>query len=107
MEKKKPNQMKYIKFYRNSIRKVSGQFLDRPLSPIDTATYWIEYVIKYGKDSLRSPAMDLTWWQIQLLDVYAIIAIGAIVAGYVISVLARVFFNLVLSKVKVEKQKLT
>jgi len=54
---------------RETIRNLSRQFLDRPLNALDTANYWIEYVIKYGKDSLRSPAMDLTWWQLSLVDV--------------------------------------
>ncbi|KYM99800.1 PREDICTED: UDP-glucuronosyltransferase 2B31-like [Cyphomyrmex costatus] len=55
--------------YRETARKLSQRFLDRPLNAIDTANYWIEYIIRYGEDSLRSPAMDLTWWQISLIDV--------------------------------------
>lgn len=55
--------------YRETARNLSQKFLDRPLNAVDTANYWIEYVIKYGEDSLRSPAMDLTWWQLSLIDV--------------------------------------
>ncbi|XP_039309137.1 UDP-glucosyltransferase 2 [Solenopsis invicta] len=55
--------------YRESAQNLSRQFLDRPMNAIDTATYWIEYVIKYGENSLRSPAMDMTWWQLSLVDV--------------------------------------
>lgn len=56
-------------YFRETARNLSRQFLDRPLNALDTAAYWIEYVIKYGEDSLRSPAMDLTWWQLSLIDV--------------------------------------
>lgn len=43
------------------------------MSAIDTATWWIEYVIRHGSNVLRSPALDLAWWQIDLLDVYAVL----------------------------------
>lgn len=38
---------------------------------MDTAAFWIEFVVRNGKDTMRSPALDLTWWQVVLLDVYA------------------------------------
>lgn len=59
------------------------KFLDRPLSPIDTANYWIEYIVKYGWDALRSPAMDLNWWEIDFLDVYAFLSLVSLVIVYV------------------------
>lgn len=55
------------------MRRISQIFRDRPLSALDTAIFWVEYVVRNGKNSLRSPALDLTWWQINLLDVYAVI----------------------------------
>ncbi|KAL0123310.1 hypothetical protein PUN28_005685 [Cardiocondyla obscurior] len=64
--------------YRETARNLSRQFLDRPLNAIDTATYWIEYVIKYGEDSLRSPAMDMFWWQLSLVDVIGFLLLCAI-----------------------------
>ncbi|XP_050466895.1 UDP-glucosyltransferase 2-like [Cataglyphis hispanica] len=57
--------------YKESARNLSKKFLDRPVKPLDTAIFWIEYVIKYGNDVLRSPALDLTWWQLYLVDVFA------------------------------------
>ncbi|EFN60313.1 UDP-glucuronosyltransferase 2B15 [Camponotus floridanus] len=57
--------------YKETVRNFSQIFLDRPLNALDTAIYWIEYVIKYGSNVLRSPAMDLTWWELSLLDVFA------------------------------------
>ncbi|XP_072755997.1 UDP-glucosyltransferase 2-like [Anoplolepis gracilipes] len=57
--------------YKESARNLSQKFLDQPLNALDTAIYWIEYVIKYGSDALRSPAMDLFWWQLSLVDVFA------------------------------------
>ncbi|VVC24237.1 UDP-glucuronosyl/UDP-glucosyltransferase [Cinara cedri] len=59
--------------YRESMKKVSKKFRDRPISAMDTACYWIEYIIRNGGDALRSPAVDLSWWQVALLDVYGTI----------------------------------
>ncbi|EZA49786.1 UDP-glucuronosyltransferase 2C1 [Ooceraea biroi] len=63
--------------YIENVKNLSQRFHDQPLSPIDTANYWIDYVIKYGEDVLRSPAMDLAWWQIYLIDVAACLLLCA------------------------------
>lgn len=43
---------------------------DRPMSPIDTAMWWIEYVLRNPEsDFYRSPALDLSWYQLYLIDV--------------------------------------
>jgi len=61
----------YLFFSRENIRLLSQRFRDEQVNPIDNANYWIEYIVKYGKDALRSPAMDLTSWQLHLIDVAA------------------------------------
>jgi len=58
-------------FLRENVKILSRRFHDEQLNPIDNANYWIEYIIKYGKDVLRSPAMDLAPWQLHLIDVIA------------------------------------
>lgn len=65
-------------FFRQNARKLSQRFLDRPMSSIDTANYWIEYIIKYGNDALRSPAMDMPWWQLSLIDVIGFLLLCAV-----------------------------
>ncbi|XP_044019341.1 uncharacterized protein LOC122859724 [Aphidius gifuensis] len=59
--------------YRINAKKLAIKFRDRPASPLDTACFWIEYIGRHGKNALRSPTLDLAWWQVQLLDVYAAI----------------------------------
>lgn len=56
--------------YRKAAKYQSQIFRDRPLHPRDAASYWIEYIIKNGAQSLRSPSADLHWWQMNQLDVY-------------------------------------
>lgn len=48
----------------------SKLFRDRPMNPGNEAVYWIEYVIRNGGESLRSPAVNMYWYQVELLDVY-------------------------------------
>lgn len=40
------------------------------MNPGNEAVYWIEYVIRNGGESLRSPAVNMYWYQVELLDVY-------------------------------------
>ncbi|XP_043682853.1 UDP-glucosyltransferase 2-like isoform X4 [Vespula pensylvanica] len=92
----------FINIDKEAARKLSQQFLDRPLKPIDTANFWIEYIVKYGKDALRSPAMDLNWWQVELLDVYAFLLLTSIVIVYITVHLTLMFLNMISSKVNIK-----
>ncbi|KAF3424245.1 hypothetical protein E2986_12283 [Frieseomelitta varia] len=80
--------------YRNTAQKLSQKFRDRPLSAEDTAVYWTEYIIRHGENALRSPAMNLTWWQIELLDVYAFFLIAALAVLYLIATAIPFVYNL-------------
>lgn len=43
---------------------------DRPIKPLDTAVYWIEYAARNGRcEHFRSAALDLAWYQRALLDI--------------------------------------
>ena len=56
--------------YRESAKTMSKMFRDRPMPPLDTAVYWIEYVLRNGPDSLKISAVKLPWWKLHLLDVF-------------------------------------
>ena len=47
---------------------------------MDTAVFWIEYVVRNGPNVMRSPALDFTWWQLGLLDVY-----GSIILVFILT----------------------
>ncbi|KAJ8676537.1 hypothetical protein QAD02_012324 [Eretmocerus hayati] len=64
--------------YRNSMMKLSALYKDRILQPDEAVTYWTEYIIRHGKNALKSPGVDLEWWQRELLDVYAFLLVCAI-----------------------------
>ena len=54
------------------------------MSPSDTAIFWIEYIHRHGKDVLKPPILELTWWQASLLDVYGFILASVIISLYVL-----------------------
>ncbi|XP_003700629.2 UDP-glucosyltransferase 2 [Megachile rotundata] len=82
------NTVLYNETYRANIKKVSELFKDRPMSAVDTAIYWIEYVARHGK-ILQSPAIHLSWWQVHLFDVYGFMLACIVLILYVFVLLVR------------------
>lgn len=70
--------------YRQNIRRLSELHRDRPMPPMDTAVFWIEYVIRNrGAPHLRSQAFSLPWYSYFCLDVVLFFAgvFGALAWG--------------------------
>lgn len=58
--------------YRNNIQRLSQIHRDKPVSPMDTAVFWTEYVIRNkGAAHLQSAGFDLPWYAYFCLDVAA------------------------------------
>lgn len=62
------------------------------------AIYWIEYVIRNGPDPIRSPALQFSWWQLALLDVYGFILLFTIVILAVIALFIKVILSKLIAK---------
>lgn len=78
--------------YQSNIRKLSELHRDRPLSPLDSATFWIEFVMRHkGAAHLRSEANNLYWYSYYNLDVLAFLlaltAIALLTSVYVCKLL--------------------
>ncbi|XP_044248981.1 UDP-glycosyltransferase UGT5-like [Drosophila takahashii] len=55
--------------YRIKIKQASKVFRDRPLKAMDTAMYWINYVIEHrGAPHLVAAGVEMPWYQLYLLD---------------------------------------
>ncbi|CAK9828264.1 UDP-glycosyltransferase UGT5 [Anthophora retusa] len=76
--------------YRESARKMSLMFRNRPISALDTAIYWIEHVIRNGPDSLKSPTVNMSWWKLNLIDVFAFLITCVVLVAYCLLSLIRV-----------------
>lgn len=68
--------------YQKNIQRLSDLHHDQPLSPMDTAIFWIEYVIRNkGAAHLKSAGFSLPWYSYFCLDVA--IFIMAILGAFV------------------------
>ncbi|CAL7940607.1 unnamed protein product [Xylocopa violacea] len=79
--------------YRESAKKASQIFRDRPMNPLDEAVYWIEYVLRNGPDSLKSRGVNLSWFQFYQIDVYVFLIACSILAIYLSVVLLKLVVN--------------
>ncbi|XP_062340271.1 UDP-glucuronosyltransferase 2A1-like isoform X2 [Osmerus eperlanus] len=58
--------------YKENMMKLSRIHHDQPMRPLDTAVFWIEFVMRNkGAKHLRVQAHNLTWYQYYCLDVAA------------------------------------
>ena len=56
------------------------------MHPGDRAAFWVNHVIKYGGEYMKSPIFELNFFQRNLIDVIAFLIVGAI------SVLVVIFY---------------
>ncbi|KAJ8974385.1 hypothetical protein NQ317_006164 [Molorchus minor] len=62
--------------YRAAVKELKEVAMDTPATGIDTAIWWIEYVIRHkGAKHLRNPAADLPLYQYLLLDVIGVLMV--------------------------------
>ncbi|KAF5302526.1 hypothetical protein FQR65_LT00898 [Abscondita terminalis] len=60
--------------YKETITKLVTLALDEPMTGLEKAVWWTEYVIRHnGTKHLRSPVLDIPFYQYYLLDVIAVI----------------------------------
>lgn len=65
----------YIFSYAEQAKIISDRFRDQPLTPLETAKFWVKHVAKNkGAPHLRSVAVDLPFYKLYNLDVWAFIS---------------------------------
>ncbi|KAF5304611.1 hypothetical protein FQR65_LT07893 [Abscondita terminalis] len=70
--------------YKQNIIKLKKLIDDEPLSGLDKAVFWTEYVIRHnGTKHLRSPVLDIPFYQYYLLDVIGVFVVVFILVLYV------------------------
>ncbi|KAG8332804.1 UDP-glucuronosyltransferase 1-1 [Homalodisca vitripennis] len=71
--------------YKENAQRLSRIFRDRPISPADSAVFWVEYVLRHkGAHHLRSAATQLSWYQLALLDVLAAVVAVIVIICFVL-----------------------
>lgn len=76
--------------FRNNTERASRIFRDRPLGAMETAMYWIEYVIEHkGAPHLVTAGVHLPWYQFYLLDVIGLVLLSVFIMVSVLVFLYR------------------
>ncbi|KAM4615222.1 UDP-glucuronosyltransferase 2C1-like [Polymixia lowei] len=71
--------------YKGNMTRLSRIHHDQPLSPLDTAVFWIEFVMRNkGAKHLRVQAHHLNWFQYHSLDVAAFLLAMVLVTGFIL-----------------------
>lgn len=92
--------------YKENAIRVQKAYNDRPLSPLDTAIYWTEYVIRHGgAPYMRSAAVELAWYQYLLLDVIAVLFLAVVAVLTVIYLIVKKLLSLCLRSRNEQKTK--
>ncbi|XP_023940208.2 UDP-glycosyltransferase UGT5 [Bicyclus anynana] len=99
------NNKKYIE----AAKEVSRRFKDRPMTALDTAMFWLEYVIRNkGAEYMKNPAINMSWVAYTMLDVYAFIIIllvsALLITLKVFSILQNIFAVYNTHDIKVKKK---
>ncbi|KAL3268341.1 hypothetical protein HHI36_007457 [Cryptolaemus montrouzieri] len=88
--------------YKKNIEKLSAISKDQPMTGIEKAVWWTEYVLRHGgTEHLRSPSADIPLYQYFFLDIIAfviLVFIVLILLVYYLIKLIRTIFRLVFSK---------
>jgi UDP:flavonoid glycosyltransferase YjiC (YdhE family) len=95
---------KYIK----NAKKISKAVRDKPMTALEQATYWTEWVIRNPNIDLEGAAADLNLFQRHSFDVYTVFLLFELLVLYVLYKILTFLYRLIFSsksKVKVGSDK--
>ncbi|CAB0016301.1 unnamed protein product [Nesidiocoris tenuis] len=79
------NQMLNNPSYKRNAKRVSKAYRDRPMTPLQTAVYWVEYVLRHdGAPHMRSLARHMPWYAYYNYDVMLFLHFTAFALLYVV-----------------------
>ncbi|XP_015235781.1 PREDICTED: UDP-glucuronosyltransferase 2A2-like isoform X2 [Cyprinodon variegatus] len=83
----------YNDSYRYNIQRLSSLHRDQPVTPMDQATFWIEYVIRHkGAPHLRTEAYRMPWYSYHCLDVLLFLITSVTVLLFLVFAVFRFLF---------------
>lgn len=76
------------------MKKVSSLFKDRERKPLDSALWWVEYVLRHENTlHLKPRGSSQTWYQRRLLDVWLFFAFLGVLLSFVAGFLIKKTVN--------------
>jgi glucuronosyltransferase len=62
--------------YDENAKVISSRFTDRPMTPQESVVYWTEYAVRHkGAPHLRAAGNSLSFIELNLIDVYAVMGL--------------------------------
>ncbi|XP_075897863.1 UDP-glucuronosyltransferase 2B1-like isoform X2 [Nelusetta ayraudi] len=83
--------------YTQNMRKLSQLLHDKPMKPLDSAVFWIEYVMRNkGAAHLRTESYKLPWYVYHCLDVMVFSLVGGLLIVSLIWISCRLLIRLMM-----------
>lgn len=80
--------------YKTSMQRLSAVHRDQPVTPLNTAVFWLEFVMRHGgARHLRLASHNLNWFQYHSLDTGAVLLITLMTAAALCWVVIRCFLQ--------------
>jgi hypothetical protein len=74
--------------YSKNAQKISKLFQDKPRKPLETAVWWIDYVLRNPEAPIyKSPTLELGFLASNNYDIYLVIIVCLYIIGYLIRAL--------------------
>ncbi|CAM6032177.1 unnamed protein product, partial [Sphagnum compactum] len=85
--------------YKENIAKASRIYRDQPMKPIETAKFWVEYVIRHkGAPHFKSAATQLTTIELYNIDAYLILFMVVLMVVLVLTFIVQNLIKLIIHK---------
>ncbi|XP_046898731.1 UDP-glucuronosyltransferase 2A1-like [Hypomesus transpacificus] len=90
--------------YRLNMQRLSRLHKDQPMKPLDSALFWIEFVMRHkGASHLRTESYKMPWYVYHSIDVMALLLTIGIISMLIVAAVLRSCFRMCLKqKVKYE-----
>ncbi|XP_031634156.1 UDP-glucuronosyltransferase 3A2-like [Contarinia nasturtii] len=92
--------------YAENAKLISDRFRDQPRTPLETAMHWVKHVAKNkGAPHLRSVAVDLPFYKLYNLDVWAFILSAIILMVYLLIKITQITVSMIVYSRSKDKRK--
>ena len=98
------NEVLHNASYRAAVGKASAILRDRPMNGLETVTFWMEHVMKFGAAHLRSHGQDMAAYEFFMLDIMAFLLLLVVVAILVLWMTARFVFRLISGSIQCKEK---
>lgn len=97
----------FVSSFQKQAAELSERYRDRPMPPLETAIYWVEYVARHkGAHFMKTAAVGMPFYQYYLLDVITFIVTILVLLLFISFLILRTLLRLLCTqKPSLEKIK--